>query len=160
MSKAQVRRARRDATHVPGAGPAGKGQSPVYQFRGDVYMPVDPGWRSVPTIRPLIVMGATPESFFNHTLKSVISALTMTMSDADSNTIGFGMLLNLIQSYPIELRQALTNSIVEGLVMHMVIAEDGAIEASLDHEVDAFDTATGAIKTASGLVLPPNVTMR
>ncbi len=132
--------------------------APLYQARIRYHLPAEAGWREMAYQPPQsIIIGPKAESFFQNVIRSLLTTLTSSFAaQEDRNSVAFGFLLNLIQQFPLEFRQAFAAAIISGHVLTLM-EEDGALTADLSQEVDALDLDTGARRTASGIILPGNV---
>ncbi len=130
---------------------------PHYQARVRLHLPADPGWRQMARGKDLQLLAMNPQDLFTEVIKAVIRSLCEGMEEKDANAMTFGLLLNLVQAFPLEVRQSLVAAIREGLMLVTLLDADGNLVVDLSREVDAFNEETGERRTASGIIIPGSV---
>ena len=126
---------------------------PGYRFTGKVHLPADPGWRDIARQKDVLVIDNAPDALFGGVMRQLINTIMENLSIDDSNALTFGLILNLIQGFPVEIRQAFVQAIMDGSVMTLLLKE-GQIIGDLSPAVDAFNLGTGERRAPSGLILP------
>ena len=129
---------------------------PHYRFTGRVLLPADPGWRDMARQKDILVMDKAPDALFGGVVRNLINTIMENLSVDDANALTFGLILNLIQGFPVEIRQAFAQSIMDGSVMTLMLKE-GQIIGDLSPAVDAFNLEAGERRTPSGLILPSSI---
>ena len=76
-------------------------------------------------------------------IQQAVSSCMEGLSPDDASTMTFGLLLNLVQGFPMEIRQALVEGVAAGMAMTMFVRKNeetgqDEIIADLSKQVDSF----------------------
>ena len=135
---------------------------PVYRAELKLTLPADPPWRDTARSFPkLLIDAAEPDQLWQSVMRAVLVRLGFTQAN-----LLVGVLLNLINSFPDEIRESITFGIIQG--MGLVLAkEEGADQIVAKFEEvwaplntihleqrEAASTPGDAEVRPSGLVVP------
>ena len=115
----------------------------MYRYTGKVHLPADPGWRQFARERPITILASSPDGLFQSLIQQAVSSCMEGLSPDDASTMTFGLLLNLVQGFPMEIRQALVEGVAAGMAMTMFVRKNeetgqDEIIADLSKQVDSF----------------------
>lgn len=129
-----------------------------YRFTGKLTMPAD-DWRTAARQKDILLMETSPDGVFQSLVRNVVPVLFEEQSESDVNGLAAGLILNMVQQFPLDVRMALVQAIAAGDTMVVLKTEEGIVIDS-QQSVDAFpaDVAQGAevknVQRPSGLVVP------
>ena len=125
-----------------------KGRPPV-RYRADVdfHLPADPGWRELPQHLKNVCEAGEPEGLVQELLKTVIRRLNLS-----GDVVFVGVLLNIINQFPDNVRETIALGIVEGVGLSLAVKPTG-VEGTMHQRFSSLPVK-GEKRTASGLIVP------
>ena len=123
-------------------------KTPHYQVKYDLHLPVDPPWREFNRNKHRIAVAHTPDKLFVAAMGDLLQMLDL----PNEPQMIAGLLLNMINSFPDEARQAISDGISQGMGLTLVV-EKGKIAGHISKLYDSL-AVDGLKQTKSGLVIP------
>ena len=128
--------------------PASQSKEPHYQITYKLHLPIDPPWRKENRNIHRVSVGHEPEKVW---VAAVYDLLQMLGFGRDEKMLG-GLLLNLINSFPEQMRGAIAYGIIDGQGLQLT-AEGDEVKASIETLFDSLPVG-GQTRRASGLIIP------
>lgn len=134
---------------------------PNYKLTHRLYLPTDPPWRDAPESKTDELKAESPDGLWKIAIKSLTSRLSM---DKDVNFF-IGLILNLVNPFPLEVRHAIVNGVIAGLGFKVDRDEDNMLVGGYydiypplpaPEPEPVIDTGVpeDMVRTESGLIIP------
>lgn len=127
-----------------------------YQAGIKFNLPANDGWRTAARKKDVTLWEETPDGLFQAMVKLTISTLFEEQEQGEIDGLSFGLLLNLLQQFPVDVRRAMVAAIASGQIMKLKKTWDGQIlvDSAIAVAGFAIDLSEEADIRPSGLVVP------